>query len=175
MNLFDLVIIYTMGFCLIRGPFRGFYKELASIIGMFAGFFAGIMLYPGIAEFLSSWIPNTGQLKILSFLLVFLLVYNIISLLGVIIHYILDLNISKLVDRICGIGFGAVKGLIMVSILLIIVTVFLPKGAPFIQGSLFSMRLTRVAGGIVKIAPVKIRQTFTVKIDDYREKSTLKH
>jgi len=42
MNALDVVIAVIVGFCLIRGIFRGLIKELSSIIGVFAGFyFAG--------------------------------------------------------------------------------------------------------------------------------------
>ena len=40
MNILDILIAVIVGFCLVRGIFRGIIKELTSIVGVVAGFFA---------------------------------------------------------------------------------------------------------------------------------------
>ncbi|MBW2176094.1 MAG: CvpA family protein, partial [Deltaproteobacteria bacterium] len=40
MTILDVLMIVIVGFCLIRGVFRGLIKEISSIIGVFAGYYA---------------------------------------------------------------------------------------------------------------------------------------
>ena len=138
MNLFDIAIIIIVGFSLIRGFFRGFIKELFSVIGLFVGFYAAYTYYHQIAKLLSQWITDTSYLNILSFLIIFCGIYFIISIIGVIVKYILSVSFLKWADWIFGAGLGAIKGILFVSILLIILITFLPKGTPIIKKSRLS-------------------------------------
>ena len=136
MNSLDILITVIVGFCLIRGIFRGLVKELSSIMGVFAGFYFAYTYYPLVAKPLSRWISNTGYLNILSFLIVFCGLFLIISILGIVIKYLLKITFLGWVDRICGAGFGFMKGILIVSVLLVVFTAFLPKGAPILKNSL---------------------------------------
>jgi membrane protein required for colicin V production len=113
MNTFDIVIIIIFGFCMIRGFFRGLIKELSSIIGVLGGFYAAYTYYMQVAIPLSGWIQNDSYRNILSFLIIFCAVFLIISILGVIIKYILNITFLGWVDRICGTGFGLIKGVLI--------------------------------------------------------------
>ena len=85
MNLLDIVMIIILCFCLIRGGFRGLIKELSSIMGVFLGFYGAYTYYPVVAKWLSRWISNEGYGNILSFLIIFCVVFLLISILGIII------------------------------------------------------------------------------------------
>ena len=74
MNLLDGVLIVILGYCLIRGIFRGLIKEVSAIIGVLGGYYAAYTFYPSVARLLSQWISNSGYLNIISFLLIFLTV-----------------------------------------------------------------------------------------------------
>ena len=138
MNLFDMVCIIILGYCLVRGIFRGLIKELSSIVGVFGGFYAAYTYYMKVGKLFSSWISNTSYLNILSFLIIFCGVFIIISIIGVIIKYLLNIAFLGWVDHICGAGFSTIKGILIVSMLLMILTAFLPKNTPFIKNSLLT-------------------------------------
>ena len=53
MNPFDMLIIVVLAFSVIRGIFRGLVKELSSIVGVMAGFYAAYSYYPSIAGLLA--------------------------------------------------------------------------------------------------------------------------
>src|SRR5210317_876877 len=131
MNPFDIFIIIVLGYSIIRGLFRGLVKELSSIIGVLGGFYAAYTYYPLVAGLLSRLIRDISYLNILSFLIIFCGVLIIVGVLGVIIKYLLNIAFLGWVDRIGGVVFGVLKGVLIVSILFITLTAFLPKGTAF--------------------------------------------
>ncbi|MBW2054176.1 MAG: CvpA family protein [Deltaproteobacteria bacterium] len=164
MNLFDIIVIVILGYCLIRGIFRGLVKELSSIIGVFGGFYAAYTYYPVLAKPLSKWIANAGYLNILSFLIIFCGVFIIISILGIIINYLLKIVFLGWLDRVSGAMFGAMKGILIVSVLLIALTAFLPKGTPVIKDSLLSPYVTLVSEKMAKVISKDMKHDFSTKI-----------
>jgi membrane protein required for colicin V production len=169
MNFFDIIVIVILAYCIIRGVFRGLLKELSSIIGVIGGFYAAYTYYMVVAGPLSRWISHTGYLNLLSFLIIFCSVFLIVSILGVIINYLLKLAFLGWFDRLAGALFGAVKGTLIVSILLIALTAFLPKGAPFIKNSLVSPYLTFVSEKMVKVVSKDIKHAYMAKIEELKK------
>ena len=169
MNLFDIAIIIIVGFSLIRGFFRGFIKELFSVIGLFVGFYAAYTYYQQIAKILSQWITDPSYLNILSFMIIFCGIFFIISILGVIVKYILNISFLKWADWIFGAGFGAVKGILFVSILLILLITFLPKGTPIIKKSKLSPHFLLISTKMGSVIPEKMKQNFTDKIRELKK------
>ncbi len=135
MNLLDIIITIIVIFCLVRGIFRGMVKEISSIIGVLGGFYAGYTYYPMVSEYLKEWIQNPAYLNIISFLILFFGVFILIAILGVIIKYLLNISSLGWTDRIGGVVLGSIKGLLIVSSLLVALTAFLPKGSTFIKES----------------------------------------
>lgn len=164
MNYFDIIVIVILGYCLIRGIFRGLVKELSSIIGVFGGFYAAYTYYPVLAKPLSKWIANAGYLNLLSFLIIFCGVFIIISILGIIINYLLKIVFLGWLDRVSGAMFGAMKGILIVSVLLIALTAFLPKGTPVIKDSLLSPYVTLVSEKMAKVISKDMKHDFSTKI-----------
>jgi len=164
MNLFDIIVIVILGYCLIRGIFRGLVKELSSIVGVFGGFYAAYTYYPVLAKPLSKWIANAGYLNILSFLIIFCGVFIIISILGIIINYLLKIVFLGWLDRVSGAMFGAMKGILIVSVLLIALTAFLPKGTPIIKDSLLSPYVILVSEKMAKVISKDMKHDFSTKI-----------
>jgi membrane protein required for colicin V production len=169
MNPLDIVIAVVLGYCLIRGVFRGLIKELSSIIGVFGGFHTAYTYYPLFAGPLSGWISNTAYLNILSFLIIFCGVFFAISVLGIVIRYIFNSASLGWVDRICGAGFGGTKGILIVSVLLLVLTTFLPKNASIIQDSLLAPHVTMISAKLAKIVPKDMREQFSGKFDELRK------
>ena len=164
-----MVIVVILCYCLIRGIFRGLVKEIASIIGVLAGFCAAYTYYPLIAKPLARWISNTPYLNILSFMIIFCFIFILISMLGIIIKYLLNISFLGWVDRICGAGFGIIKGILIVAIMLISLTAFLPKGAPIIKNSLLSPNVTLISEKLVKVVSKDMKLLYEAKVKDFKK------
>ena len=169
MNPLDMVILVILSYCLIRGIFRGLVKEISSIIGVLAGFYAAYSYYPLLAKPLARWISSTPFMNILSFMIIFCVIFILISILGIIIKYLLNIAFLGWIDRICGAGFGIIKGILIVSVVLISLTAFLPKGAPIVKNSLLSPHVTLVSEKMVKIVSKDMKHLYEAKAKEFKE------
>ena len=164
MNLLDMLIIVILCFCMIRGIFRGLVNELFAIIGVLAGFYTAYTYYLKIAKPLSAWISNQAYLNILSFLIIFCVVFFVINFLGLLIRYILNIVFMGWMDRICGSVFGLIKGTLVVSVLLIALTSFLDQGAPVIRDSMLSKHVMVISENMARVVNKDMKRKFTEKI-----------
>lgn len=165
MNPLDIAVTVVLGFCLIRGFFRGLVKELASIVGVLAGFIAANLYYTILSDFLVRWISRSAYLNILSFLLIFCGVFIIVSILGTVIRYLMNITSLGWLDRIFGFGLGALKGILISSVLLIALTTFLPKQSPVIKESSLAPYIMVVADKMGRVVSQEMKNTFTDKVE----------
>ena len=159
-------MIVIVGFCLIRGIFRGLIKEISSIVGVLAGYYAAYTYYGYPAKLLSNWLSNADYINILSFFIIFCLVFLTISILGVIIKYLLNISSLGWVDRVCGSLAGLAKGILISAIVLVALTAFLPKGAPIIKKSLLAPHVALISETMVKVVPKQLKQEFNAKLKE---------
>ena len=164
MNSFDVAVAVILGFCLIRGIFRGLVKEVASIIGVLSGFYAAYTYYPEMAGLLSRWISSTIYLNITSFMILFCFILIIISILGVVLKYLMSIAHLGWVDRMSGAVFGVIKGILIVSVLLVSLTAFLPKGSPLVRDSLLAPHVNMLSENMAKIVSDDMQQAFNEKM-----------
>ncbi|MEA2061795.1 MAG: CvpA family protein [Thermodesulfobacteriota bacterium] len=135
MNIFDVFIIAVIAFCLIRGFFRGFIKEASSIVAVLSAFYGAFTYYPVLAVKFETLIATPLYQNILSFFIIFCVVVVVVNLAAALIRYLLRIVFLGWVDRCCGIIFGALKGIIIVSILFVLMTSFLPGKNKFLAES----------------------------------------
>ncbi|WP_300667079.1 CvpA family protein [Desulfoluna sp.] len=170
MNPLDITFCIVIAFCLIRGGFRGIVKEASAIIGVFGGFFAAYSYYPLLGQQLARFIDSTAWLNIISFLIIFGVIFAAVSALGVLIKYLLKVVFLGWVDRLCGAGFGLVKGILISAVLLMVFATFLDKGSPLIRNSKTAPYVTIVSEALSGFTSKDLRQQFNTKIDDARKK-----
>ena len=166
MNLLDYVLIVILGYCLVRGIFRGLIKELSAIVGVLGGFYGAYSYYPRAARYLAHWLSNPGYLKIISFFIVFLTVFWAVSLVGVILKYLMNIAFLGWTDRICGSIFGVLKGLLIAVVLILVLTTFLPQNANIIRNSWGAHNLMQLSAYLVKVTPKEMKESFEVKMKE---------
>ena len=169
MNPFDILIIVIMGYSLVRGLFRGLVKEVSSLIGVLGGFYAAYTYYKVLAGLLAGLIHDTSYLNILSFLIIFCGVLIIVGVLGVIIKYLLNIAFLGWVDRIGGVVFGVLKGILIVSILFITLTAFLPKGTAFIKNSELAPHVSRISEKLAEVISKEMKLDFEAKLGELKK------
>lgn len=169
MNPFDIFIIIVLGYSVIRGLFRGLVKEVSSIIGVLGGFYAAYSYYPMVAKLLSGIVTEQSYLNILSFLIIFCGILIIISGLGVVIKYLLNVTFLGWIDRICGVGFGLIKGVLIVTVIFIILTTFLSKGTPLIKKSILAPHVTWISEKMVAVVSDDMKKDFFAKLDEFKK------
>jgi membrane protein required for colicin V production len=169
MNPFDMLIVAIVAFCVIRGVFRGLINELSSIIGVLAGFYAAYSYYASLARFFMRWVGDAAYANIIGFLIIFSIIYFIVSIAGVVIKYALNIAFMGWIDRICGACFGLIKGVMIVSVLFLIFTAFLPSGAPMVRNSVFAPHLTTISEKLAKVVKQDLQRDFGIKIGELKK------
>jgi membrane protein required for colicin V production len=169
MNTLDILIVVILMYCLTMGLFRGLFRELSSIAGVLAGFYAAYTYYNYLTAYLSKWISDTGYLNILSFLIIFISIFVIIGILGAIIKYLLKIITFGWLDRVAGGVFGLIKGTLIVSVLLMTFTAFLPKGAPIIRNSMLAPRVILLSEKMSEVIPKDMKRIFSAKIEHFKK------
>ena len=167
-NPFDIGIIIIFGFCLIRGFFRGFVKEVISLIGVLTGFYAACVYYLDTAQLLSKWISHPPYLNILSFLIILIGVFVLVSLSGAVIKYLMDIAFLGWIDRFLGVVTGSIKGMIIVSIILVSFMTFLPDWKLLVEESRLAPKVTRLADKITQMIPKGLKREMTNRIKDLK-------
>ena len=175
MNPFDILIIVILGYSLIRGLFRGLVKEVSSIIGVFGGFYAAYTYYKTLAGLLSGLIQDVSYLNILSFLVIFCTVLIVVSVLGIIIKYLMNIAFLGWVDRVAGVIFGLAKGILIVSVLFISLTAFLPKGSAFVKNSVLAPHVSWVSEKMAQVVSQEMKLDFMSKLGELRKAWKIPH
>jgi membrane protein required for colicin V production len=169
MNPFDILILVILGYSLVRGLFRGLVKEISSVIGVFGGFYAAYTYYKVLAGMLSGLIKDVSYLNILSFLIIFCGVLIVVSVLGVIIKYLLNITFLGWVDRIGGVVFGLAKGILIIAVLFISLTAFLPKGSAFLKNSVLAPHVSWVSEEMAKVVSQEMKLDFKTKLGELKK------
>jgi membrane protein required for colicin V production len=169
MNTLDIIICVILGYCFVRGIFRGIVREFASIIGVFVGLYAAHTFYPSFADKLSVLIPITAHQNIVAFLLIFCAILFAAGLLGSLVRYIFKAAFIGWVDRITGSLFGITKGILIASVVLLALTAFLPKKAPVIKKSVLAPYVIQISNELVEIVPNKLYEYFKENLKELEE------
>jgi len=96
-------------------------------------------------------------------------VFILVSIAGVIIKYLMNIAFLGWVDRICGVFFGIAKGVLIASVLLMMLTAFLPKGAPLIKDSLLAPHVTKISEVMAQLVSKEMKMEFTTKITELKK------
>lgn len=105
----------------------------------------------------------------LSFLSIFFGFIITISILGGIVKFLLKIDLPSSVDRTFGAGVDIVKGVLIVSVLLLACTAFLPEDESIIRNFLFSSHFTLVSEKMARIVSKDMRHGFLAKIGAYKK------
>ncbi len=119
LNWVDLIIaVVFLGFA-IRGLMRGFLRELLSLVGLFLGLWIALLKFVPLGEWLQNRFPLTEPLPFhLAFLAIFLSVASMAGMVGYLLQRAAKGLLMGWLDAIVGLGFGAIKGVMILTVLL---------------------------------------------------------
>jgi len=135
MNLLDILIICTMVFLIVKGVLRGFIREIASLAGVILGILLGSHFQPQMTELIKRVLNPNPFLALISFGVVFVMVLVGCNLLGWLLNMAFKKAFLGWVDRLLGLGFALLKGVLITYLAIVILTFFLPSGTPLIARS----------------------------------------
>ncbi|THB76137.1 MAG: CvpA family protein [Desulfobacteraceae bacterium] len=165
MNIFDIAIIIIVSFCLIRGLFKGLIREVAGIIGVIAGFYGAYTYYKLAGPYLAEWIQAAAYQNLVAFCGLFCLIVVGVSLVSVIIRKLLKVVFLGWVDFLFGMIFGAAKGVLIVSVIFIIITTFVPNNSRLLAGSTFSPYVAEISRTVMLFVSKNFRTDFLSELE----------
>ncbi len=130
MHTVDLVIAVVLLLGAIRGYQKGFFHEVATLAGLVAGVFLAVLasnMAGRIAENLVNW--NIQVVKIVAFVIVFVLVAWLIRMLGVLLTNLFKALMLGFINRLAGFFTGLLKWALILAVLFMVVDFFDPERA----------------------------------------------
>lgn len=152
MNFFDYILIGIVGLSVVLSLWRGFVREIISIIGLVAAFFAASRASGYAGDFLGEWITNGTVADIAGFALVFVLIMLIVGITGAIIRKLVDMADLTATDRTLGVVFGALRGLLLIALCFLIFTSYAKPDYKWMKESLltpYAIKGGDMLGGII--------------------------
>jgi len=169
MNAFDIFVGVVLTYGVIRGLFRGLVREAASIIGVLGGFLAAYSFYGTAAVYLHGLVSSPTYRNLLAFLIIFCVVVVAVNVLAIIIKYLVKIVWLGWMDRLGGVVFGFVKGALIVAVIFLALTAFLPKGTPLIKDSMAAPYAAMIAEKLATVVSSDIKREFAAKLDELKK------
>jgi len=154
---FDYGVFIVLGLSVLVSLFRGLIREVVSLTGWVAGFVLATLFGGYAARFLPESLgPLLGAL--LGYLLVFVCVLAVAGLVGLALSSAARAAGLGLPDRLLGAGFGLVRGLVIVLVLVLLAGLTPLPREPFWRNAAFSGPLETVVLALRAFLPEGLAQ-----------------
>lgn len=154
----DLAILGVLALSVLVSLFRGFIKEVFSILVWVAAAFAAFQASPALAEGLESLVALPSARTIIAFVAVFVLVLVIGGLISYLIGQVVEKTGLSATDRMFGGLFGLARGVVIVLLAVMLARITPFPNDPWWQESRLIPRFETMADWTVGFLPDPIRQ-----------------
>lgn len=120
MNGFDFVVLGIVALSVLLGLMRGAVKEILSLAAWVFAFVAAKTFATAGAELMPGFIGNPALRYLGGFILVFVVVMALAMLLSLLLSESLKVLGLGVVDRMLGVLFGLLRGMVIVTILVLL-------------------------------------------------------
>lgn len=169
MNGLDILFVVIIAVCAIFSIIKGFMREVFFLGGVVLGIILAANFYLDVAESLSPVLGTGTVAQVVSFALVFLVIVVGVSLAGVALARIM--RIAKLggVDRLLGLLFGVIKGVLISAVICFVIITFVPRGSELLQASTMSPTLLIIIDQVTFLFPQELQEEFAERLEMMRE------
>lgn len=158
MNWLDLIFLIILLWAMRSSWETGLIQEAFTLAGLAAGIIMAGQLYRPLARTLFGPAPNNAA-NAITFLALFLAIWFGASFLGRLVRETVYWIMLGWLDRLGGLLFGILKGLIVIEIFLIVFARFpVFNTEELIQGSLVASWISRYAPVIMALLPPEFRR-----------------
>jgi membrane protein required for colicin V production len=148
---------------MLTGVFRGFFKELIALcvwgIALWLGFNYSNALYP----WLSPYVHNALLCSVLGFVLIVLAVVVLGAIINALLSFIIHRTGLSGTDRLLGLLFGFVRGILLVAFIMVVVEMTTTDVARAVRQSLFYRPLSPVVRWIAGLVPAFIQKAHQIE------------
>ncbi len=152
------MLIAILAYSTLAAFFRGFFREVFSLVGLVAGMLLASWNYPTLAEQLVGWLAIPfSTAEIAAFLLIVVIVMVLCGLAGRLLSSTVRTIGLGFLDRLLGAGFGFVRGFLMGVVVMMAATAFLPQSA-WLKKSQLSLYFLEGAHAVCFVVPTELQQ-----------------
>ncbi|OCC24543.1 colicin V production protein [Croceicoccus estronivorus] len=132
---FDIIVLILIGIGAIGGFFRGFVEETLALCAWVLTLFVIHTLHTPVTAWFTQYIPNPTTASVVAFALLLVVPYAGVKLIAKWLGEASRASLLGPLDRVLGLGFGALKGVIICVLAFSILalgydTVWGPTGRP---------------------------------------------
>jgi membrane protein required for colicin V production len=117
----DYVIIGVIGLSIVTGLFRGFVKELIALCVWILAIWLAFAYSQTVAGWLQSYIQDKTVRTAVAFIAILLATLITGGLINAILSFILHRSGLSGTDRLLGMGFGIVRGIFIVALVMLVI------------------------------------------------------
>jgi membrane protein required for colicin V production len=158
MNLLDLGIIALLILVTLRGYFRGFFQELAVLVGLVGGLLVAARTYLAVAALILPLVNNLYWAQGIAFVLVLVVFYWCVRILAYVLQRLLYHLYLDVLDRLLGAFFAFLKGCLILGLALLLLGVLLPKDSRLVKESRAQPPLTQLAKRTLDLLPPDFKE-----------------
>lgn len=163
MNGLDIAFFVICLFFFIRGIFRGLIKELTSTAGLLVGFVLARTYYNNMADLLTTFVQNPSFRQALGFLIIFLGVSLLISLIGLLLDRVVKVTMGNVANGLLGAMVGLIKAMALAAVVLMVTTAFIRPDTPFFQESVTWPYISFVSNSLREMVPPDLKKVLENK------------
>ncbi|MDQ6977332.1 MAG: CvpA family protein [Ghiorsea sp.] len=153
MNYFDYILITIVGLSMVLSIWRGFVREIISLIGLVLAFFVAGRMSGDAGSLLNGWIENNTIANVAGFVFVFVLIMVIVGLIGALIRKLVHMADLTATDRTLGVFFGAARGVLLIGVAFLAYTSYAKPDQTWMQKSLLTPYALQLSDLIGKTIP----------------------
>jgi len=161
MNTLDIALLVVLGFFLVRGLMRGFFKEVASIFGVVLGIYMGYKYQIPLTQIaIKLGMSPSWGLSLGVFFILFFTTLVVVRLLAWLITKALGSGVLSVSNRLLGGAVSGLKAILIVSVAVLLMSFILPTDAKILKESKLAPYAMNVSRVILNLIGPQIHKTW---------------
>nr|VFJ99326.1 MAG: membrane protein required for colicin V production [Candidatus Kentron sp. H]VFJ99456.1 MAG: membrane protein required for colicin V production [Candidatus Kentron sp. H]VFK04055.1 MAG: membrane protein required for colicin V production [Candidatus Kentron sp. H] len=156
MNWADYIILLIIGISAVISIRQGFIREALSLFGWILAFWLGLTFMDALAVELALWISVPSARLAISFVILVIATLLLTALISHLVGRLVEKTGLTGTDRMLGVVFGAIRGVIIVAICVLLAHLTPLPRDPWWQGSLLLAHFDELAREIRSLLPPEL-------------------
>jgi membrane protein required for colicin V production len=157
-NWFDYAILGVIVLSILISFFRGFLRETISLATWVLGVIIALRFSPAVAKWLESLIDSVMLRYIIAFIALFVVVFIVGFLINLILKGALNMSGLTIFDRLLGVLFGTARGVLLVTVMLLFVSMTSYEASPWAQNSQLTVVFKPMVAWLGGYMPEQLQQ-----------------